>query len=381
MPLISTPRFVALDSWRGICACLVAMFHVNLYSNFTNVSLVNGAFLFVDFFFVLSGFVIVSTYAERINNGFGILNFMILRFGRVYPLHLLMLLLFIGVYVFVLYVPVLGGASAFGWENEKPQAIITNLLLIHSLGLHDSMTWNFPSWSISTEFYTYLFFAIAVAMFGKKFNFLMIPIIIVSPIFITNGSRLNIDTTYDYGFIRCLYGFGVGALLWWAYEHYLHKQENWVHENRYVWTAIEILAVAIAVIFVAYSGRGTISVLAPVVFSVVIYSFLYEGGLVSRILLSRAFVILGTLSYSIYMIHAFIIYLEIHVFAAIQQYIGIVMFRNIRGVTYLGKDEFYSGVVFVGTVLLVILLAFLSYKAVEAPGRNFFRRIVRVRTA
>ena len=45
--------------------------------------------------------------------------------------------------------------------GRMPFAILTNLLLIQSLGIHDSDTWNGPAWSISTEFYTYLVFAAA----------------------------------------------------------------------------------------------------------------------------------------------------------------------------------------------------------------------------
>jgi peptidoglycan/LPS O-acetylase OafA/YrhL len=55
-------RFVALDSWRGFCALLVALYHVPVTAFVFLNPLVRGSFLFVDFFFVLSGFVISFTY-------------------------------------------------------------------------------------------------------------------------------------------------------------------------------------------------------------------------------------------------------------------------------------------------------------------------------
>src|SRR3979409_173570 len=89
-------RFVALDSWRGIAACLVALFHFEAYSHLV-YSHLNGApflrnsWLFVDFFFVLSGFVIAANYQQRLREGFGVGRFLLLRLGRLYPLHLFML--------------------------------------------------------------------------------------------------------------------------------------------------------------------------------------------------------------------------------------------------------------------------------------------------
>jgi peptidoglycan/LPS O-acetylase OafA/YrhL len=60
-------RFIALDSWRGIAACLVALFHLEAYSHLVYSHLnaapfLRNSWLFVDFFFVLSGFVIAANY-------------------------------------------------------------------------------------------------------------------------------------------------------------------------------------------------------------------------------------------------------------------------------------------------------------------------------
>ena len=55
--------FRVLDSWRGIAALLVALFHLDIYSALYSLDFTRNAFLFVDFFFVLSGFVITHSYA------------------------------------------------------------------------------------------------------------------------------------------------------------------------------------------------------------------------------------------------------------------------------------------------------------------------------
>src|SRR5437762_9602227 len=80
-------RFVVLDSWRGIAACLVALFHLDAYSHLYGVPFLRNSWLFVDFFFVLSGFVIAANYQQRLLEGFGVGRFLLLRLGRLYPLH------------------------------------------------------------------------------------------------------------------------------------------------------------------------------------------------------------------------------------------------------------------------------------------------------
>ena len=88
-------RYEALDSWRGLCACMVALFHFNVFSHIQHAGIVRNAYLFVDFFFVLSGFVIAANYQARLMDGFGAGRFLFLRLGRIYPLHLVTMLLFI----------------------------------------------------------------------------------------------------------------------------------------------------------------------------------------------------------------------------------------------------------------------------------------------
>src|SRR5438552_16908910 len=89
-------RFLVLDSWRGIAACLVALFHLDAYCHLYGVPFLRNSWLLVDFFFVLSCFVIAANYQQRLCDGFGVGRFLFLRLGRLYPLHSAMLALFAG---------------------------------------------------------------------------------------------------------------------------------------------------------------------------------------------------------------------------------------------------------------------------------------------
>ena len=63
---IAGERFQVLDSWRGICALLVALFHFPTASAISQSAFIGSSYLFVDFFFVLSGFVIALNYGDRL---------------------------------------------------------------------------------------------------------------------------------------------------------------------------------------------------------------------------------------------------------------------------------------------------------------------------
>src|SRR5215510_8290030 len=98
-----THRFLVLDGLRGVAAFAVILDHV---SSTTLRAWLPGRYLAVDFFFVLSGFVLAHAYSARLACGMTAAGFMKIRLIRLYPLYLLGLAL-------GLLVPVI--ASLRGW--------------------------------------------------------------------------------------------------------------------------------------------------------------------------------------------------------------------------------------------------------------------------
>src|SRR5690606_23543198 len=128
--------------------------------------LVGKGYLAVDLFFMLSGFVLTHVYhAEFVRFDPGrYRDFLAARVARLYPLHLLVLFAFVAT-------AVAGRLFEFiqtGHFEELPLegahsvlAILANLVMLQGLDAGE-LSWNYPSWSISVEFFAYLLFPLAI---------------------------------------------------------------------------------------------------------------------------------------------------------------------------------------------------------------------------
>ena len=80
----SKPHFVFLDGLRGLAALWVAAYHLS--QMFRTPLKPEHAYLAVDFFFCLSGFVVAAAYDGRMDGGMGVVEFFRRRLIRLYPM-------------------------------------------------------------------------------------------------------------------------------------------------------------------------------------------------------------------------------------------------------------------------------------------------------
>jgi peptidoglycan/LPS O-acetylase OafA/YrhL len=199
-------RYVTLDGMRGIAAIAVALYHFNIY-------LMPHGYVAVDFFFVLSGFVLYRSYLPRFCEGLGFGRFMAQRFSRLWPLFTLGTLL--------------GAALALQrMLAGDPQAMaaidFATTLVLHALMLPSPVSypfypWNVPSWSLMFEIVA------NIALFALIFRLpraVLVAICVVSavgmvPIVLDNGSG-NIGALWgEHGvaLMRTAFSFTLGVLI------------------------------------------------------------------------------------------------------------------------------------------------------------------------
>jgi hypothetical protein len=368
-------RVVALDSWRGICALLVAAFHLQALAHIYDLPIVRHAFLFVDFFFVLSGFIITHAYADRIKSGADLRSFLIRRFGRIWPLQTAVLIAFIAAEALNLLLAIVIGLKTgrppFDPEGFRPlSAIPVHFLLLQALNVTDRLTWNFPSWSISAEFWTYIVFAAVCLAYPLRKTAALVALGLVGALMVAAFSTNGIEVTYDLGFFRCVYGFAVGHLVYRLYRGGYRIPQDYA-------TAAELLALTAAGAFVWFVSYGAASLLAPIVFGFTVFVFSLERGPLSRLLKTRPFERLGDLSYSIYIVHAFVVAMIWVAVTVLQRFAGRSQFAEIvdRGGTsrvIANLDPFLLDGLFVAYLLATVGLATLTYRYIEGPGRRAF---------
>ena len=88
---MSKVRYEALDGWRGIAALAIAFYHAPIAHPLREGAAWKNWELFVDFFFVLSGFVIAHAWLKRLDGTEAAKSFLSRRFWRVWPLHVTIL--------------------------------------------------------------------------------------------------------------------------------------------------------------------------------------------------------------------------------------------------------------------------------------------------
>ena len=304
--------------------------------------------LAVDFFFVLSGFVLAHAYAAAWEGGtFRYGRFLRRRVARIYPLHLATLLAFVA----VVAAARLAGAQV-DVNGYDFASVPSHLLLVHAWGVEQWMTFNGPSWSISAEWLAYLLFPVAawavwkprppVAAAAAVGWFLGCDWLFSSP-----GHPMT-SRAVDFGALRIIAEFPLGVALW--------RVLRWQADGgRPRWSGAAALwggaAGSLVSASLAWPPAVTVLGLAAVVYGTAAVE--QAGGL--RWLQNRWLVYGGEISYSVYMTHALIqVFLE-------------KAARSGR----LGDVAVATDTLMLVGVPVTLLASHLAYRLIEVPGRRW----------
>lgn len=375
-------RYLAFDGLRGVFALLVVLGHIPAATFLRRYGHDGASDMVVDFFFVLSGFVIVAGYEQKLLRDYGTLRFLIERLGRIYPIHFVMLMLFVLTEIAVataLHSLGQPGRMAFD-ESKAISAIFTNLVLIQGWHLHDHPTWNFPTWSLSTEWATYIIFAVAVVMLRRRFLAVAVGGLIGAALVLAFVAPHHMDSFYDFGVFRSILGFSAGAL---AYYAHAAISRRWSLETMpaLTFTAVEVSGM-VGLFFLHHALAGSAwAVIVPPLFAIMLVTFAFGRGAVSAVMASRVFVYLGTISLSIYVIHIWLMMRADNVIALLSRLTGLHLVDYVveGGEKHLALafsplvSDLYALVFLAG----VVLVSHFTYRFVELPGQARFREFAR----
>lgn len=364
--MLLSKRFDVLDSFRGLAAIFVVIYHMRFVGSITELSFFKGSYLFVEFFFVLSGFVLAYGYHSKINPKFR--DFFITRTFRILPLHAFVLIIMI----LLEFGKLLAYKNGFHFYSEpftnKAQLsdIVPNLFLLQAwLPGAYTFSWNFPSWSISVEYYMYMIFFVTL-MFANNFRYLFWSFISLTMFMLI---FINIDIGMEV--IRGLSCFFLGAITYLVYKNTYKK----IRLHKHYFSLIEVILLLLVVAIVS-SNLEYKSLIASALFSGTVFVFAFEMGCVSKIFKHDLLIRLGKLSYSIYMTQAVVLFIIFSVVKIAQKTMNFEFIITEHKLRYIDLgNTVYNNIAIIFTILIIVLLSRLTHKYIEQKGQNIGKRL------
>jgi peptidoglycan/LPS O-acetylase OafA/YrhL len=304
-------------------------------------------YLGVDFFFVLSGYIITHVYFANLAspNLSAVRIFLWHRFIRLYPVHITVLAALVAIVSF-------GGAAGFALNNPQEwqwNDLLWQLTLLQAWGVTRSPGWNAPSWSISAEWFAYLLFPLlapALNWVRQRGIALLIAVTALTAMALLFAmADWTLNTWVGAPALTRVFGeFLCGAALCRA----VALSHEWPLPRG------DVLGTGAFIAFLFGASVGLQDVALIPLLALTILGAAISGGHLARLLGSRPFVWLGDVSYSVYMVH----------------FPVLIVIR--RFWERLGFSEWQlAGKIFafLATVVLVVALAAMLFYVVERPAR------------
>jgi len=353
---------------RGLAALWVMLFHIDVSLFYRDMGallsrdatgLISKGYLWVDFFFILSGFIIAHVYAESLassekGRGRRVIDYLWARFARLYPLHLLCLgLVVIIALTYPLFLPDVKDGS---WQTFMAwRAIPSNLLMTHAMNQHVYLSWDIVSWSIGAEGWTYvaaLPLLLALPRLpGPGTALLALTAFAGLAGYVLMQKEATLDITYRWGFVRCLLEFLIGACLWRLWRL---KAVAWPGHDLVLVGAL--IAVAVVFHFKSFGAGGDLIVVP--LFALMVYGLAVSQGLVAKALNGALPQYLGRISYALYLVHGVAFSAFWFLMPTVKAHIG----EPSASLRWL-----YAA----GFITLVILISHIVHHAFEKPARLF----------
>ena len=365
-------RWIAgLTPLRGVAALLVVFFHAPIFgigfSAYSVTYFFYQGWMWVDFFFLLSGFIMAHVYGAWFSTNVSAAryrDFLVVRFARLWPLHIATLVALIALN-FAKY----GVATPFTETlpppfsgQDAPEYLPLHLLFLQSFIPGD--TWNVPSWSIASEWWAYMVFPFLFLLLGRmsgaaRFALCAACYAAVVAAWFALGGTLNVGQGWA-SMTRCLAEFTIGLGL---YEVWAGGRFSRLLSRDATFAGFAI-ATALALHFFIPDF-----LVIPLMAGLLLAGASNRGRL-GRGLETRPMVWLGEISYSIYLVHWPVL---VAIAIAVAEFHG-------TPVTETPSHE--EAMLLLPLALGLILgLATLTHRWIETPARRRLRRLLSARGA
>lgn len=350
-------RILELDALRGIAALGVVFWHYRAHFDARPLSTLlypfyNAGFLLVDFFFVLSGYVIARAYWRESRQNQLFQNVWS-RIARLYPLHLCLLLISAGL---VISLPAWANNPNFELANDNLKHFLLNLFLLNQVGLQNGFSFDTPAWSISTEFVTNIAFLAFIALSTRSRVALVIGLAAAMLLLVIQHPGFHQSMAFGYvdeSLLRCLLGFGTGVGLYLLLDRLSYG--SWFESRAPLSNGLATCSL-IAMVYLMIASRAhppSWHYLASICVATGCVGIVPQAPFVRNLLRTGALVFLGDISYSIYLVHY---PLQLALYSVTQRFSLRLDYRN--------------PLVLFGFLALVLGLAAVTQRYLELPAQR-----------
>ena len=317
-----------------------------------------NAHVAVDIFFALSGYVLAYTYTEFMTRPFSRVEFLVyigIRAGRIFPAHLAIL----GLFGLAVVVSHLIGREMGNPEHWTVPQFILQALLVHGWASHTVLTWNYVTWTVSVEWFSYLFVMPVLLLLCPRIGLRALAwfCAICWLIYWYYGLHAYPGANHFIGgppLIRGGLAFAGGFLCFLFHQRLGLEAGKWGRVGDCAW----MLATGVLLLIVAFPDLLSIAMLPAIM--LLIFGCACEGRWSQKLLANKILIYIGVISYSLYLIHPFV------------QVLSNFMIKLI------GDRYTISPIILLlANYAFSILLAHLSYRWVEEPGRGVVKKWMR----
>jgi peptidoglycan/LPS O-acetylase OafA/YrhL len=296
---------------------------------------------------------------------------MIARTCRVYPLHVFILLVFIGLECLKLLLERWGiQLNNVSFTGDRAVAeIAPNLLLIQAWWPgFNALSFNYPSWIVSVEYYVCLLFGLVALMLPRQSAkvFAIIAILALAALYVGN-------TPLTDNVLRGLGCFFAGGVTFRLYVRVRH-----LHLGLLLGSVLEILSLGAILYVMTLSmtlSKTPQDAALAILFCVAVGVFAFEAGGISMLMRGRLLSWLGERWFSVYMTHAAVIFVTTVGVMMVAKFTGLPLMINlpsaVSGVTtrYISTGSALLDNVLIVVELIVVLgISTLTYRYIELPG-------------
>lgn len=335
-------ELLGIDALRFIAATGIVVGHaMGRSSSFAEVG-PTPLRLFVDLFFVVSGYVISHVYLGALPSGTTFARFLVKRVARLVPLHWLTLLATIVVAIITMRM----GVRMSNPELYEPACILPNVLLIHALNTCDHLSFNTASWSISAEAVMYLLVPLFFLIGRSRFAGWGLLVALVVALSVYSGD-IWLNWKYHGGAVRAVPSFLLGTLLF--------RERQLIAR---IPAGASLALLTLACFFAGMAAGAPNLLLLGLLYLTVVFAIAGDlNGAAGP--LFRRLAPLGQLTYSVYMIHE----------------LWLLVLVNVVAVRVLHLDGRALDMAVVAAVISVNLVGYLSLMLFETPARRWVVRV------